>query len=63
MVMFGLIGCIRAKVVFYGKKFLYSVMVVVFGQTLLYSGKTVLFGQSGCIRANCFYPPDVVVFG
>ena len=39
VVVFGQIGCIRAK-------WWYSVMVVVFGQKWLYSGKY------GCIRAN-----------
>ena len=39
MVVFGKSVCIRAK-------------VVVFGLKLMYSGKEVVFGQSGCIRAK-----------
>ena len=37
-------GCIWAKVVVFGQKWLYSGKVVVFGQKLLYSGK------NGCIQ-------------
>ena len=35
-------GCIRAK-------------VVVFGQKRLYSGKVVVFRQTGCVRAKLLY--------
>ena len=50
IVVFWQSGCIRAKVVLFGK-------VVVFEQKLLYSDKVVVFGQSGCIFAK------VVLFG
>ena len=43
-------GCIRAK-------------VVVFGQKWLYSFKVLVFEQSGCYRAKCLYSGKVVVFG
>ena len=55
-------GCIRAKVVVFGQKLLYSGRggaissnlsytgkVVVFGQNWLYSGKVAVFGKSACI--------------
>ena len=57
MVVLGQSGCIRAK-------------VVVFGQKWLYSDKVVVFGQSGCIRArwlflrkSCCFRAKVVVIG
>ena len=49
MVVYGQIGCIRAKC-------LYSCKVVELGQKLFDSGKVVVFGQNGCIWAK------VVVF-
>ena len=36
-------GCIRAKVVVFGEKWLYTGRVVELGQNLLYSGKVVVF--------------------
>ena len=57
MVVLGQSGCIRAK-------------VVVIGQKWLYSDKVVVFGQSGCIRArwlflrkSCCFRAKVVVIG
>ena len=49
MALFGQSGCIPAKVVVLGQKWLNSVNVVVFW-------KVAVFGQSGCIRGK------VVVF-
>ena len=62
--------CTRAKLVLFGRKWLYSGKVVVFGQEWLYSGKllysgkrgyirekVVVIGQGDCIRAK------LVVFG
>ena len=49
MDVLGQSGCIRAKVVVVGKKWLYSGITVVFGE------KVVVFGQSSCIRAKCLY--------
>ena len=43
--MFGLNCCIRAKLVVFGRKWLYLVKVFVFWQNCLYSGKVVIFGQ------------------
>ena len=77
MVVFRLSGCIRAEVVVFGQKCLYSVKVAVFQQKwfcldksscirtkLLCSGRTELVGESGCIRAKggCIRA-KVVVFG
>ena len=50
-------GCIRDRVVVFGKKWLYSVKVVVFGQKLFNSGK------SGCNRVKQVVFAKVVVFG
>ena len=46
MVVFGLSGCIRAKVVVFGLSGCIRAKVVVFGQKWLYSGKDC------CIRAK-----------
>ena len=62
-------GCIRAKVVVFGLKWLYSFKVVVFGQNgciwakCLYSGKVVVFGQKWLysVKSVCLRP-NVVVF-
>ena len=67
-------GCIRAKVVVYWQKWLYSgksgcirAEVVVIGQKGLYSrksgsirAKVIVFGQRGCIRAKRLYSGNVV---
>ena len=56
-------GCIRAKAVVFGQKWLHSGKVFVFWQSgfiwakLFYLGKVVVFGTSGCIRTK------VVVIG
>ena len=50
-------GCIRAKVVVFEKKWLYSNKSGGIHGKWLYSGKAVVFLQSGCIRDK------VVVFG
>ena len=50
MVVVGQSGCIRAN-------------VVVFGQKWLYSAKDVVFGQIGCIRAETYFSGSVVVYG
>ena len=50
-------GCIREKVVVFGKRWLCSGEVVVIGQNWLYSDKT------GFIRAKWFYSGKLVVFG
>ena len=56
-------GCIRAKVVVFGKvnvvgqKWLYSGKLVLFGQ------KVVLFGQSGGIPIEWLFSGNVVLFG
>ena len=42
-------GCIWAK-------------EVLFGQKWLYSGKVIVFGQRGCIRSRWLYSCKVVVF-
>ena len=64
MVVFGQNDCIRAKVVVFMQKWLYSV------KKLLYSCKVVVIGQSGCIRAKMivfvqsgFIRAKVVVLG
>ena len=52
---------IRAKVVLFGKKWLYSGKVIVFGQKWLFLGnvvvfgKVVLFGQNGVSRTKWWY--------
>ena len=68
LVVFGQIGCIRAR-------WLYSGKVVVFGQidciresgciwkNWLYWGKLVETGQNGCIWEKMLYAGKVVVFG
>ena len=43
-------GCIRAKVVVFGQKWLYSFKVVVFGQSVCNQARWLYFGKSGCIR-------------
>ena len=53
----GKTGCIRAKVVVFGQKWLYSGIVIVIGQNWLYSGK------SGCNRVKWLHSGKVVVFG
>ena len=52
-------GCIRAKVVVFGQKWLHSGIVVVFVQKWLNSGKSysilakwLYSGKSGCIRSK-----------
>ena len=66
--MLGQSGIIRAKVVVFGQRWVYSGnkgciraplfylgKVVVIGQKFLYSGKLVVIGQFGCIRTECFF--------
>ena len=61
-------GCIRAKVVVFGQKWLYSDEYLCIWAKWLYSdksgfiwakwfycGKVVVFGQNGCIRAKCLF--------
>ena len=57
-------GCIRAKVVVFGQKWLYSdksgcirAKVFVFGR------KWLSLGNSGCIWTKWFYSGKIVVFG
>ena len=56
-------GSIRAKMVVFGQKWMYSCKVFVILQSRcirekwLYAGKNVVIGQSGCIRGK------LVVFG
>ena len=59
MVVFRPIGCIRAKVVVFGQKWLYSgksdcvrAKVVVSGKSGVILPKVVVFGESGSIRAK-----------
>ena len=70
MVVFRESACIRAKVVVFGQKWLYSGLQIVFVQNRFYSGKVVVFRESGCIRAKVvvfgqrwLYSGKVVVFG
>ena len=49
MVVFLQSGCIRAKIVVFGQKLLYSGKIVVFGQNGSIRAKVILFEQSGCI--------------
>ena len=46
MVVFGQSGCVRAKVVVIGQRWLYS------GKNCCIRAKVVVFGQSGCICAK-----------
>ena len=70
MIVFGQSDCIRAKVVVFRQKWLYSVKVVVFYLFGSIRAKVVLIGQSGCIRAKAvvfrqkwLYSVKAVVFG
>ena len=49
VVVFWQSGCIRAKVVIFGQKWLYS------GKSGCIRAKVVVVGQSGCIRSRCLY--------
>ena len=66
--MLGQSGIIRAKVVVFGQRWVYSGnkgciraplfnlgKVVVIGQKFLYSGKLVVIGQFGCIPHRVFF--------
>ena len=55
MVVIGQSGRIRAKVVEFVKKWLYSGKVVVFRQKLMYSGKLDVLSKNGCIREKILY--------
>ena len=57
MVLFGQIGCIWAKVVLFGRKWLYLGKMVVFGQIGSIWAKVVLFGQKWSV-----YLGKIVVF-
>ena len=57
MVVFGQSGCIRAKLVVFGLKWLYS------GKSGCISAKVAVFGQSGCIREKGLCLGKVVVLG
>ena len=64
MIVFEQRGCIRAKVVVFGQKGLFS------GKTWFDSGSAEMFGQNSCIRVELLYSgkspviqAKVVVFG
>ena len=51
----GKIGCIRDKVVVFGKRWLHSVKVVLFGQKLFNSGKSCSNRVKQVVFAKVFY--------
>ena len=77
MVLFGLSGCVRAKVVVFGQKWLYSgkrgcirETVAIFGFSGCIRAKVVVLSQRSIIRAkvvvfgnNWLYSGKVIVFG
>ena len=57
-------ACIRAKVVVFGKKWLYFDEMVVFGQTGCIWARWLYLGKSGCYRVKVVvFGIKVVVFG
>ena len=70
MALFGQNGCIRAKVVVFGQKWLFSdksgcfrATVVLFGQKGCFWAKVVVFGQNDLLRLYGCIGAKVVVFG